>query len=75
MEGVIELMQEEGIYLEYWIRKDGVKMYGDYIMCAANLKLRPRGTILETSLGTAIVCDTGGFVDENPYQVDIAVTW
>ena len=59
----------------YWIREDGVKMFGDYIMVAANLDIRPKGTILECSLGTAIVCDTGDFAKTNKTQLDIAVDW
>lgn len=75
MEGVISIMQGEGFDAPYWVREDGVKMYGDYIMVAADLTLRPRGTILKTSLGLGIVCDTGEFIYSNPWQVDIAVCW
>ena len=75
MGGVINLMKSLGYDYEYWVREDGVKMYGDYIMCAAHLGIRPKGTILETSLGTAMVCDTGSFAESNPYQIDIAVDW
>ena len=75
MGGVLDIMQSLGYGRDYWIREDGVKMLGNYIMCAANLDIRPRGTILETSLGTAIVCDTGAFVETSPYRVDIAVDW
>lgn len=59
----------------YWIRDDGAKMLGLYVMCAANWKTRPKGTILETSLGTAIVVDTGEFVEDYPNGVDLAVDW
>lgn len=75
MSGCIEIMRSMGNTDEYWVREDGVKMLGDYIMCAANLDIHPRGSLVETSLGTAIVVDTGGFADSNPYQIDIAVTW
>ena len=50
-------------------------MLGDYIMCAANLRVHPRGSLVESSLGTCIVCDTGGFASRNSNQLDIAVTW
>ena len=50
-------------------------MFGDYVMVAANLDIRPKGTLVETSLGTGIVCDTGGFANSNMYQLDIATTW
>jgi len=75
MSGVIRIMQNQGYDYEYWVREDGVKMYGDYIMCAANLNVHPRGSLVESSLGTCIVCDTGGFASGNPNQLDIAVTW
>ena len=75
MSGVVSNMNSLGYYEEYWVREDGCKMFGPYIMCAANLDVRPRGSIVETSLGQAIVCDTGGFASSNPYQLDIAVTW
>lgn len=59
----------------FWIRDDGAKMLGNYVMCAANWSIRPKGTILETSLGDAIVVDTGDFVLDYPYGVDLAVDW
>ena len=59
----------------YWVREDGCKMLGNYIMVAANLSTRPKGTILETPLGTAIVCDTVSFVNTYPNGIDIAVNW
>lgn len=78
MSGVISLMRELGYSEEeypYWIRDDGCKMFGDYVMVAANLSIRPKGTILETSMGTAIVVDTGDFVNTYPEGIDIAVNW
>ena len=75
MSGVISIMRSIGNYDEYWVRDDGCKMLGNYIMVAADLDIRPRGTIIPTSLGMGIVCDTGTFIYENRYQVDIAVTW
>jgi hypothetical protein len=67
----IDGMQEA----EPWIRDDGCKMLGDYIMIAANQNIHPYGSLVETSLGTGIVVDTGGFAITNPNQVDIAVNW
>lgn len=75
MSGVISIMRGIGNNDEYWVRSDGVKMLGDYVMVAANLSIRPRGSLIETSLGTGIVCDTGGFASMNPTQLDIAVAW
>ena len=59
----------------YYIRDDGCKMLGPYIMVAANFKIRPLGTIVETSLGWGIVVDTGGFTRSYPRGLDIAVNW
>lgn len=75
MSGVVSIMKDLGYDYSYWVRDDGVKMYGDYVMCAADLSIKPRGTIIETSLGKGIVCDTGGFVSIDPTRLDIAVTW
>lgn len=75
MNGVVSNAQAQGIQGEYWVREDGVKMYGDYVIVAANLDTHPRGSTVETSLGTGIVLDTGGFAASDPNQVDIAVDW
>ena len=69
-----ELGYDEEEY-PYWIRDDGAKMLGIYVMCAANWSIRPKGTILPTSLGDAIVVDTGDFVADFPYGIDLAVDW
>lgn len=75
MSGIIQIMRRMGNNDPYWVREDGCKMLGNYIMVAADLNIRPRGSIVETSLGLGIVCDTGSFIYSNPYQLDIAVTW
>ncbi len=75
MSGVVSIMRRMGYDYDYWVRDDGVKMFGKYVMVAANLKLRPRGSLVQTSLGMGIVCDTGGFAAKNPRQIDIATTW
>ena len=78
MEGVIRNMRNLGfdeVNYPYSVRSDGVKTLGGYIMVAANLAIRPKGTIVATSLGAGIVCDTGGFALVNPTQLDIAVAW
>lgn len=78
MGGVVEIMRNLGYNEEdypYWVREDGCKMLGEYIMVAANLEVRPEGTILPISLGMGIVCDTGTFAYDNPYQLDVAVNW
>jgi 3D (Asp-Asp-Asp) domain-containing protein len=75
MEGVVKMMRSMGNTDEHWIREDGVHMLGNYVMIAANLELRPRGSIVETSLGLGVVADTGGFAKDNPTQIDIATIW
>jgi len=76
MSRCIYYMQQLGYYEKYWVRSDGVKMYGNAIMVAANLKQHPKGSLVETSLGTGIVVDTGEFTTNGSgVTLDIAVTW
>lgn len=75
MSGVISIAKSQGIQGEYWIREDGAKMYGDYVIVAAHLGIRPRGSLIQTSLGMGIVLDTGGFASSNSTQLDIATNW
>ena len=78
MSGVVRIMRNMGYSAEEypdWVRSDGAKMLGSYVMVAANLNLRPRGSIVLCSLGEAIVADTGGFAEGNPTQLDIATAW
>ena len=69
----IQAAQDEN--WEYWEREDGAKMLGDYIMVAADQKIHPYGSLVNTSLGMGIVVDTGTFIMTNPQQIDIAVNW
>ena len=75
MGGVVSIMRGMGNKDKYWVRSDGCKMLGYYIMVAANLKRHPKGSIVKCSRGYAIVCDTGTFAHSNPDQLDIAVDW
>lgn len=75
MDVIVSIAESNGIEGEYWIRDDGCKMLGDYIILACNRSVHPYGSIVETSLGYGISLDTGGFAESNPYQVDIAVNW
>ncbi len=59
----------------YAVRADGVKTLGGLVMVAANLGLRPRGSLIMTSVGPGIVVDTGGFAKRNRKQLDICVNW
>lgn len=72
MGGVLDIMYSLGYSGEYWVRDDGVKMFGPYVMVACDFSEYPRGSIIETSLGTAMVCDTGS---GGWGWTDIAVTW
>ena len=71
----VERLNSMGYPGKYWIRADGVKMCGDYVMCAASYLVHPFGSLVETSLGTAIVADTGGFAVTEPNMIDIATNW
>ena len=76
LEYVIGRMHRNGYdHMDYWIREDGVKMLGKYVIVAANLEYRPRGTILKTSMGMGMVCDTGKFCQDAPTAIDIATEW
>ena len=78
MDGIVRAMRSMGFSeadYPYWVRSDGVKMLGSYVMVAAAYSVHPKGSLVESSLGMAIVCDTGGFANNNPNQLDIAVTW
>lgn len=75
MDGVIAIARAHGIGGEYWVRDDGAKMLGDYIMLATNNDVYPIGTLVPTSLGMGISLDTGTFATRNPYQIDVAVSW
>lgn len=78
MTGVVSIMRRMGFgesEYPYNVRADGVKCLGPYVMVAAHLGKRPRGSKVQTSLGTGIVCDTGGFASSNPTQIDVATAW
>lgn len=71
----IKIMQVHfGIDKSYWVRSDGVKMYGEYIMVAADTNFYPKGSIVETSLGRGMVVDHCEAAEWCP-EFDIAVTW
>lgn len=78
MSNVVSTMRSLGFSAEefpFWIREDGAKMLGGFVIVAADLKVYPKGTIIECSLGPAMVCDTGGFVHNTDVILDIAVNW
>lgn len=75
MQGVIRIMRNAG-YSEsefpYWVREDGVRMLGDYIILAGRIGQFERGTIVRCSLGEGMICDYG-YLEWN--GVDVAVVW
>ena len=74
----INNMREMGYSVEeypYYIREDGAKMLGEYVMCASNNSVRPKGTVLETSLGKAIVVDSCPAANNNSTLLDMCTDW
>lgn len=79
---IIKMMREKGFdeaNYPYYIREDGVKMLGNYVMVSASLADHPLGSVVETSLGQGIVCNESGFIfttnntsfDVTPEQFDV----
>lgn len=78
MGGCIDYMRELGYSVEeypYWVRSDGCKMLGNYVMVACNTNVYPKGTIIETSMGTGIVVDHCVAAEWGKVTLDIAVSW
>ncbi len=77
MSGVVANSRRAGIQGEYWVREDGAKMLGDYILCACDItgRVHRRYDIVKTSIGLGICADTGTFAKRNPSQIDIATNW
>ena len=76
MSGCVKLMNHLGYYGTVWTRSDGAKMWDEYVMVAADLSIHPKGSLVETTLGTGIVVDTGSFVyNGSGVSLDIATAW
>ena len=76
MSGCVRLMNNLGYYGTVWTRSDGAKMWDGYVMVAADLSIHPKGSLVETTLGTGIVVDTGSFVyNGSGVSLDIATAW
>lgn len=78
MGGCVRIMRDKGYSLDnypYWIRDDGAKMFGDYVMIAMDTSVYPKGTIVETSLGQGMVVDHCVAATWGSVAVDIAVNW
>lgn len=72
---ICQIAKQKGIEGEYWETDEGLKMYGYFIICAADWDVHPYGSIVLTSHGPGKVLDTGAFKESNPTQVDIATCW
>lgn len=72
MNRVVTNAQEAGIPCEYWVRDDGVKMFGEWVIVASHPSV-PRYSLVETSLGTGIILDRHSVDNVNLY--DIATVW
>ena len=75
MNTVVAIAHSRGIEGEYWIREDGAKMLGEFIMIAADQNVHPYGSYVDVSMGTGVVVDSGSFIYSDPYQIDVAVNW
>ena len=75
MYNIIETAQKRGIKGsdDYWVRADGCKMCGIYIICAGAEDRY--GEIIDTSRGKGIILDTGDFAKDDPTAIDMAVNW
>lgn len=73
MTNIVNKAHENGIEGSYWVSVDGLKMLGDYIMCAGHPDRY--GEIVETSRGLGVIVDTGDFIKDYPNAIDIAVSW
>ena len=73
MRRVVRRAQDMGIPAEYWVRDDGVKMFGPWVIVAAHPSVT-RYTRVQTSLGEGIVLDYHT-VKDGRTLLDIATTW
>jgi uncharacterized protein YabE (DUF348 family) len=70
------VMQSCGQGGYYTVRPDGAKVDAQgYILIAANYSNYPKCSLVETSLGTGKVYDTGGFALRHPHGFDLATDW
>lgn len=73
MQKVVERSDKAiGLTDMYWIREDGVKMYAQWVICAAHPS-KIRYSRIQTSLGEGIILDT--HTSKDTELIDIATTW
>ena len=69
---VVQRAKDMGIPAEYWVREDGVKMFGPWVILASHPSVT-RYTRIQTSLGEGIILDRHCVDDPDLY--DVAVSW
>ena len=72
MDKVVKRAQDMGIPAEYYVREDGVKMFGPWVIVAAHPS-KIRYSRIQTSLGEGIILDYHTCPDTELY--DIATDW
>ena len=72
MNWVVDSLRRKWFDGEFWVRADGVKMYGKHVMVAAPKGKYKTWEIIPTTLWAGIVCDTGAMKWN---RIDIAVNW
>ena len=76
MSRVVKKAKSKGVPGDYWENENGLKMYGRFVIVAADFETHPYGSVVLTSLGVpGMVLDTGAFAETDPNQIDIAVNW
>lgn len=72
MRKVVQQAQDKGIPCEFWIRDDGAKMFGPWVIVASHPSIT-RYSRIQTSLGEGIVLDR--HTVDDPDLIDIATAW
>ena len=76
MKRIVKKAKDKGVPGDYWVSDDGLKMYGRFVIVAADFDVHPYGSVVLTSLGVpGMVLDTGKFTETDPEQIDIATDW
>ena len=76
MKRIVKKAKDKGVPGDYWVSDDGLKMYGRFVIVAADFDVHPYGSVVLTSLGVpGMVLDTGKFTETDQEQIDIAVDW
>ena len=71
MRKICERAANNGLIADYSESEDGLKMYGPFVIVAADWNVHPYGSIVNTSRGIGIVLDTGEFTTADNQIIDI----